>query len=518
MARSISRRRFLKYVAAGAAGAGVAASLPWRVRAQPAAERAWGHIRPPIWTTPPECKVLEIHLYGGMSPWETFYCRGPASTARYRGFEREMAALPFVGGSTSCDPGATDARLFGRDALNHDVYFSRLTQPLWTDAILSKTRVVVLKHTLEPHEAAIPYALTGFTLGQPNLAGLGAVLQHRYLAIDDIAGTSHDLPYAYVCQPSDFIATDNLQASVATGTHRGDARPVVLPLSDNVPGFLQTLARTGVTSRHDELLAQYRAHYRDLLRSPRLGPSNLVRSKGFSSYDASAHALSGSPRLRTLLSDSTSPWLTQLRRDAECPRYEPGDLANMPGTGVRLAAFLLARSAARYAGVIDIGLVGASGGGAYDTHNTEHIHTTAINLWNVLATLRELVDNHTLDLSTTLVVLTTEFGRTRQRNGDGRDHWPWGYVNVLIGGPVRRGISGAIQDAEMGDSDDGYAHPEHFYNPADVRAAVLLAAGVYPFEPENFGVRDISFATPADGHEALMRRLKTDVLGAEAGA
>ena len=46
-------------------------------------------------------------------------------------------------------------------------------------------RVVVQKHTLEPHEAAVPQALTGKPVGQPSAAGLGAHVQRFHLERGD---------------------------------------------------------------------------------------------------------------------------------------------------------------------------------------------------------------------------------------------------------------------------------------------------------------------------------------------
>jgi len=43
--------------------------------------------------------------------------------------------------------------------------------------ILSRMRIIVQRHELEPHEAAVPMALTGRPVGQPNAADLGAHIQ-----------------------------------------------------------------------------------------------------------------------------------------------------------------------------------------------------------------------------------------------------------------------------------------------------------------------------------------------------
>jgi uncharacterized protein (DUF1501 family) len=50
-------------------------------------------------------------------------------------------------------------------------------------------------------------------------------------------------------------------------------------------------------------------------------------------------------------------------------------------------------------------------------------------------------------LETTLVVWTSEFGRTPYgQSGDGRDHNPWGYTQWIAGGGVKPGAYGATDD------------------------------------------------------------------------
>src|SRR6185295_1880492 len=99
---------------------------------------------------------------------------------------------------------------------------------------------------------------------------------------------------------------------------------------------------------------------------------------------------------------------------------------------------------ARYVCVIDGGLQIADGGGGYDTH-VENSHTQARNLGHMLKGLMAIInqpgenDPTKLDLDKTMTVLTTEFGRTpyAQDKGKGRNHWPYGYPIVFMGGPIR---------------------------------------------------------------------------------
>ena len=98
-------------------------------------------------------------------------------------------------------------------------------------------------------------------------------------------------------------------------------------------------------------------------------------------------------------------------------------------------------------------------------------------------------DPRKLDLDRHLVLLTTEYGRSPLPIAGGLDHWPYGYVVIAIGGPVtedRSGIIGAI------DSD---AYATSWFTPGDLRAALLLAQGIWPFSDRSFAVGDISAGT-----------------------
>ena len=107
--------------------------------------------------------------------------------------------------------------------------------------------------------------------------------------------------------------------------------------------------------------------------------------------------------------------------------------------------------------------------------------------------------------------INTEFGRapTPERSlqfptGTGLDHWPFGYVTLLIGGPVdeeRNQVVGAISEASLATD---------YITPAEHRAALLLASGIWPFEAESFRVGDIRDVT-TDLEAALW--LRERVLG-----
>ena len=161
--------------------------------------------------------------------------------------------------------------------------------------------------------------------------------------------------------------------------------------------------------------------------------------------------------------------------------------------GLQLAAHLLTRqdSKARYVCVVDGGLIPASGGGGYDTHNS-HVMDSSRNLKNLWSNLSNIInepdenDPTKLNLDETLICINTEFGRTPgPQNGDGRNHHPYAYATLMFGGPVgveQQGLVGSI-------GPDGFS--QDAMGPAGSRAAILSALGIYPFAPECYAVSDI---------------------------
>jgi hypothetical protein len=142
---------------------------------------------------------------------------------------------------------------------------------------------------------------------------------------------------------------------------------------------------------------------------------------------------------------------------------------------------------------MDTGFRRSDGGGGYDTHS-EDPFTQTLNFHNLLLYLTSFInepgenDPSKLDLDKTMIILNTEFGRTpgRQRGATaGRNHWPYGFAQIYMGGPIREeqaGICGHIDDS-------GYA--TEFATPAENRIAALLALGIYPFEAHGYSSGDV---------------------------
>ena len=500
------RRRDLLLGAVGTATAG-ALALP-----RPAGAAAWG-------TGPAKAqssllpagvraeRCLEIFAYGGIAPFESFY------------------VVEDYGRPTDPDYPNTGWHLF---ANQHDNIFGNgcgLPRDQWladwqTDSnganvklgpvvlpirnrpdILSRMRVFVVYHDLEPHEAAIPYMLSGMRLGNIRMAGMGAHVQ-RYFQERDGVGT---VPYSYVLMPNTEINTDNLRASTAVGQHPGAARPLALRVS-GVDRLGELLSRSHVSkgerAQMDQLLSVY-------TRRSRLRHSTLqqvpLRSRGIEDHDFALRALANAPELLDVFgADLLAPvggescWVT--------------DDLDHTSVGLRAAARLLTHptSPARYVNVVDGGLIEADGGGGYDTH-LSHLDVQAINGRSMLQHLTSIInepgegDPTKINLDDTMVLITTEFGRTPFLQLDqGTNHHPYGYVVVMMGGPIgpdQAGLRGAIGPS-------GFA--TEFVTPAEFRAACLAGMGMYPFSQESFAVGDIrAIENELEG----LHWLNQDVLG-----
>ncbi|MGE0867724.1 MAG: DUF1501 domain-containing protein [Kofleriaceae bacterium] len=434
-------------------------------------------------------KVLEVFLYGGLSPWETLYLVRDYGTPTDPQFpDTQFYALPSGTAAALTKCGITDVpRVFGADANTATVELGPFAQRLWDRPdVVDRMRLVVQRHTLEPHEAAVPMALTGRPVGQPNAAGLGAHIQRARLLADVMPERAS--PHAYVFATGG-VSSDNIAAAAASGTHPGGARPVLIK-TDNATGFTDLLARKTVgehRAHHDALVEVYLEQYRARLSWPGAGP---VRSPRTDDLEIAFRTASHADAIRAVLTDD----LFEPREATACEVSR----RSLPLMGLTAARKLLTHPTepASYVCVSDTGLYEASGGGGYDTH-TLNARDTATNFDHMLQALLGAInapgeaDPTKISLDDTLVILNTEFGRTPFRQGvDGRNHWPYGYVTAFIGGPIapdHKGIAGAI-------GRDGTA-ADDAASVAENRIAALLALGIWPFAGEGFNVADVPGAT-----------------------
>ncbi|MGN6107339.1 MAG: DUF1501 domain-containing protein [Kofleriaceae bacterium] len=483
----MKRRTFL--AAAGGAGAAVLVG-PWirRSRAAPFGTFPAGTESVQLPAGQQARRVLEIFLYGGISMWETLYFvrdYGRATdpqhpNTQYYAYEAENAAALGRCGHADLE------RAIGRDANGATVELGPFAARLWSRPdLVERMRIVVQRHALEPHEAAVPMALTGRPVGQPNAAGLGAHIQRARLDSGMTPGRAS--PHAYVLATGG-ISTDNVAAAASAGTHMGAARPLMIK-TDQASAFTSLLARSSVGSHrasHDALVRAYVDQYQGRLTWPSRG---RVRSPRTDDLAVAFHNATQVDAIRGVVSDD----LFAERDGAACGMSG----LSIPLMGLEAARHLLTHPTepASYVCVSDIGLFEASGGGGYDTH-TDNAADTAMNFDNLLSGLIGIInapgegDPRKLDLDDTLIILNTEFGRTPWRQGgSGRNHHPYGYATAFLGGPItaaHRGVSGAI-------GRDGEA--ASFGTPSENRMAALLAMGIWPFAADSFNVSDAPTAT-----------------------
>jgi len=484
----MKRRTFLT-LTGGAAGAAVMVG-PWMRRSRAASFGVFpsGTESVQLPVNQRAKKVLEIFMYGGLSPWETLYFvrdyGGPADpmfpNSQYYAYASSNAST-----ATTCG-GDESVRPFANDANSAQVELGPFAWRLAarTD-VVDRMRIVVQRHNLEPHEAAVPMALTGRPVGQPNAAGLGAHVQRARL--DGGLTPDRASPHSYVFSTAD-ITSDNVAAAAASGTHPGSARPLLVK-TNNATGFTSLLGRTTLGTNkaaHDSLVQAYIDQYQGRLTWPDQG---RVRSARTDDLVIAQTTQTRSDAIAAVLTDD----LFVNKTNKACG----GTHSSLPHIGVDAARALLTHPAepASYVCVSDVGLQRASGGGGYDTH-TGNALTTAQNFDNLMHALLGAInapgetDPRKLSLDDTLIILNTEFGRTPGRqDATGRNHHPYGYTTAFIGGPItnaQKGVSGAI-------GRDGNA--AMFATPAENRMAALLAMGIWPFAPEGFNVSDAPNAT-----------------------
>ncbi|MCR9291251.1 MAG: DUF1501 domain-containing protein [bacterium] len=119
--------------------------------------------------------------------------------------------------------------------------------------------------------------------------------------------------------------------------------------------------------------------------------------------------------------------------------------------------------------------------GAWDTHAYHYrgIETQLPDLDRAFAGLITDLDQRGL-LDSTLVLLTSEFGRTPRINaGGGRDHWPRVFSIVMAGGGIKRGYvhgasdSLAAEPADQPLSVEDYAHTLYYLLGIDAREQLM---------------------------------------------
>ena len=482
---------------------------------------SWGHVVGNVggWTCDNHegYKVLEIFLYLGASQWESFWLPGTGAPnfMDYGVGSLPLADLDWLANTSEfpCEApdipsNETDAQLFGTSSTGDQIFWGAATKPLYRRPdILNQCRMVTTYYELDVHRIAQHHVLTGLTLGNARSAGTGAAIQRRARVVDP----NQVLPVSYVLHSNE---TTVVQPATAVGAHPGFAQPVDISISGS-NSFVDSLARNGVPSESDDLLLSLRHEFYDRMRFT--GAGAPIRADQFDSYWAAAELLENAPAMQALFADDI---LVRDSNVAVCPEHPSMAGSANPSikTKIGAAADLLGEGPARYVCAVDRGIAGT-----YDTHNVGGTTPTTFNvnanIYNVLHHLAENIHHPTdnpsgkIDLSDTMVVISTDFNRTPMTPNtrlDGRDHWPEGGVSVMIGGP----ISGP--SIEGGIDATGTTEVSSSYSPTDIRGAILLAAGVDPFADANYRVSDFSAALTNGGFSTevgIRDRLKSIILG-----
>lgn len=498
MGQDIDRRSLLKMLAAAGATA-VAGGFSRRAFADPNTMGGWNRRRSDF-TMTREYKVLELYLYGGLSPWETFYVRNRTNWASKTAFATDFSALTWDCLDVTDSNLVSSSRYFADDESGNAVYLGPATAPLWrgTSPLADRLRLVVARHDLLPHEAAVPYAMTGLRLGSPRFSGLGAPLSRRALSLAPMRAT----PASYTIIPDPFVAADNLVAMTSVGQHPAENRPLQLKIGSTSGALTQRLQRSGLGTQRDDVLRAYQTIYEEQMSWPGRG---RLRSKHYESYAASIRQVFNAPNLNATL----NPSLFNITADPSCVyRGSAPSPDNRGKTSLGLAAHLLKNDDAKYVGVVDNGRMQVGGAG-YDVHSNLAL-VTSLNLYSILNELELLIDTNEIDLDDTLIVINTEFGRTPNvgLSSGGRDHYPLGYTVGFLGGPIRgRGIAGAMTNADLPEASGSPFHP------TDVMGAAILAAGVDPVHHEVFAVGDFSSRLSTAGESGARVGLARHLLG-----
>lgn len=517
------RRTFIK-TAAGtgiAAGAGVFGILKYPRGANAAGWGTWPTDREDL-LIPADLRpqsVLELCFHGGITPWETFYAVpqwGQASNTFLHLFEDQPVLNPVNFYENICQysdvPYTTE---FAEDAVGTMVSLGPWLRPLkQRPDIVSRMRIMVQSHTVLAHEGANPVSFTGDFVGNPRMAGIGAPIQ-RYF--NEQPGGDRAVPYAFVLYPGGAgFSGFNVGSASMIGFHPGSARPLNVTVSQTSQ-LATLLSRPGLAQSNpeafDAAVSFYSQTYENRFRPGGVGKATRSLERG--NYGFANYARQNAGELIEVL----SPDLFAEINGQTCAAGEgqiPTQNVDMPAMMANVARSLLTRTEnrARYVNWIDTGIFSRPEIG-YDVHN-EHVLYTSRSIPHTLQQLANIIrdpnnptpdDDQLIDLDETMIVINMEFGRTpypQVPGSTGTNHWPFGYVNVMIGGPIRTGDDrspGASIYGNITEESGGYA--ETYATAAENRIMVLSALGIYPFSSQSYAVADVRFS--ADEIEAATR-------------
>jgi hypothetical protein len=437
-------------------------------------------------------RVLELFLNGGMGQFETFYVveeHGRPEDPNYP--NQQWYLFDDVKDAYYRDLCGIERddwlQYFGLDAAGRRVNFGPLVMPLrQRPDVLSRTRVIVRQHDSPIHVVAVPFVLTGRHRGDVLMASQGAHVQRHFLERE---GGSRLAPYSYVLYPENTSDALFGRPSVATGLHPGSARPLYMQVRSG-SAIVDQLARNTLGSRSHAFDRLVSRHAEELRR--RYEGGSIQRSPVLDDFDAELLSVQNAPALRQIL----DPSLFTLDHVETCGYAGEDPVAPLMRAGVHLLTHPVLP--ARHVTLIN----NALGDEIWDPHFGHMAHQTT-NWPHTLQLLMDLInepgenDPRKLNLDDTMIVINSDFGRSPTKQADtieGTNHWPHGYVSLMIGGPIgedQAGVVGAIGPNAVATD---------FISTLDERAAVLAAMGIYPFEREAFNLGEVQgLSNPADG-------------------
>jgi len=353
--------------------------------------------------TPKAQSVIHIYLPGGAAAQEMWDPK-PLAPAEYRG--------P-LGSVQTVIPG---------------VHFSEHLAK--TAKIADKITVVrSMTHGDAAHERGTSTMFTGYRPSPAvNFPSFGAVTSHQF-------GSKNNLP-AYVCVPQKL---DNNGTDVAgTGYLSNAFGPFSLGSDPADPGFkvrdLQTVVSEERFSKRLGILGTVDRHFKYLEKSDNLAAMDTFYQQ--------AYDLIASPKARGAF---------DLTQENDMLRDAYG--RNQAGARLLMARRLV-ESGVRFVSVTY---------GGWDMHTGigSGISKTLPPFDQAYSTLINDLDQRGM-LDDTIVMVSSEFGRTPKINKDGgRDHWPRVFSVVLAGGGFKRGYIHGASDATGGDVEESALSPEN---------------------------------------------------------
>ncbi|MCA9259074.1 MAG: DUF1501 domain-containing protein [Planctomycetales bacterium] len=371
------------------------------------------------YVTPPTVaeSVIQIFLPGGLSAQESFDPK-PFAPIEYRG---ELRAI-----DTKL-PGVQFSELLGRTA-----------------QIADKVTVVrSLTHGEAAHERGQHNMMTGYRPSPALLyPSFGSVVSHEL-------GGRRNLP-AYICvpnAPNPYAGSGYLSAAHAPFSLGDDPARNGFKVRDlTLPG--------GVDAQRD---ARRRAAL-EMVNRPFIERTNADGVTAMNAFYQRAFDLIGSPEAQAAF---------KIEEEDNAMRNRYG--RNEAGQRLLLARRLI-EAGARFVTL---------NYGGWDHHQrvTDNMRRSLPPLDQALAALISDLDERGM-LDKTLVMVTTEFGRTPKINQDaGRDHWAKVFSVLLAGGGVKRG-------AVVGDSGATATEPEDVpITPEDLATTIYHQLGI-PAEKE----------------------------------